>query len=267
MKVEEASRFTGSIPENYDRYLGPHIFRGYADEMVARVVKEDSNTLLEVAAGTGIVTARLEQSLPASCKITATDLNPPMLDVARAKLGNPDNINLEVADATELPFGDACFDTVVCQFGVMFFPDKDKAFSEVRRVLKPGGRYLFSAWGSLESNPFANIANELLKGLFPDDPPGFYQVPFSYHNPELIEEDVARAGFDSVTVESVDIESAISSAEDFATGLVYGNPLFEEVIDRGGSPQDVVAAIAAALTEKLGSSLLLQALVTEARVA
>lgn len=267
MKLEEAARFTGSIPENYDRYLGPHIFHGFADEMALRAAQQPSSDLLEIAAGTGIVTSRLQQRLSPDCTITATDLNPPMLDVAREKLDNPASITFETADATALPFADASFDTVVCQFGVMFFPDKHQAYSEVSRVLKPGGRYLFSAWGSLEANPFAYVANELLKSLFPDNPPGFYEVPFSYHAPEVIEQDVARAGFDTVTVETVTIESTISSAEDFATGLVYGNPLSDEVIDRGGSPEAVVAAIAAALNANLGDTMPLQALLVDARVA
>lgn len=267
MKLEDAAKFTGSIPDNYDRFLGPHIFHGFADDLADRVSRLPSATLLELAAGTGIVTARLLERLPSGCRVTASDLNLPMLEVARARLGSPENVAFEIADATALPYGDASFDTVVCQFGVMFFPDKHKAYGEVRRVLSPGGHYLFNVWGSLETNPFAHIANEVVTEMFPDDPPGFYKVPFSYHDVQVIEVDVVRAGFESVKVESVEIESPIISANDFATGLVYGNPLFQEVTARGGDPQEVVAIMASALAEALGDKMPLQALLIDARVA
>ena len=164
----------------------------------------------------------------------------------------------------ELPFADESFDLVACQFGVMFFPDKHRGYTEVLRVLKPGGRYLFNAWDSHEANPFAATANGVIEGMFPDDPPGFYQVPFHYHDVEEIHRDVAAGGFESVEIERVAITSRIPSATDFAQGLVFGNPLNEEILSRGGDPNAAADAIAKAIDETLGGEMPLSALVVEA---
>ena len=99
---------------------------------------------------------------------------------------------------------------------------------------------------------------------FADDPPGFYRVPFAYHEAEVIEADLNAAGFDQVNIESLDLVSTIPSVDDFATGLVFGNPLFEEVTSRGGDPQEVCSAVASALQSRLGSKLPLQALIVVA---
>src|ERR1700722_4323897 len=143
---DDAARFVGDIPRHYDQAMGPIIFADYADDIARRAVACGPSRVLETAAGTGIVTRRLRDLLPADVHLTATDLNPPMLEIARAKFRPGERVELQPADATALPFPDGGFDTVVCQFGVMFFPDKNKAYREVHRVLKPGGHYLFSIW-------------------------------------------------------------------------------------------------------------------------
>jgi SAM-dependent methyltransferase len=260
----QAANFIGAIPDHYDRFLGPRIFHGFADDLTERTVKLAPTAVLELAAGTGIVTRHLRDALPATCALLATDLNPPMLDVARSKFQEQENIVFEPADATNLPYEDGRFDAVVCQFGVMFFPDKEQSYEEVFRVLNNGGQYIFNVWGALQNNPFADIANNIVTGFFPDDPPGFYQVPFGYFDEDIIRASVLRAGFSAVTITPVHLASAIPSAIEFATGLVYGSPLFQEVIARGGDPQAVCSAIATEFEQQLGANMPLQAIVIEA---
>jgi ubiquinone/menaquinone biosynthesis C-methylase UbiE len=159
--------FVGSIPKHYDEGLGPVIFSDCAAEMARRAAALNPSRVLETAAGTGIVTRALRDALPDSVELTATDLNPPMLEIAKAKFANGEAVTFLPADATALPFAAQSFDVVVCQFGVMFFPDKDQGYREVRRVLRPGGRYLFNVWDSHKFNTFGRIGHEVVSSFFP----------------------------------------------------------------------------------------------------
>jgi ubiquinone/menaquinone biosynthesis C-methylase UbiE len=167
----DAAGYIGSIPQHYDRSLEPLIFADYAADISHRVAACNPARVLETAAGTGIVTRRLRDVLPVSVRLTATDLNPPMLEIARTKFRAGEQVDFQPADATELPFADGSFDAVVCQFGVMFFPDKDKSYREVYRVLTHGGHYMFNIWDSHRHNPFGRIAHEVTGSFFPADPP------------------------------------------------------------------------------------------------
>lgn len=262
---EQATHFTGSVPENYDLHLGPRIFVGFAEDLARRVLELEPHKVLELAAGTGILTRKLRDALPAECTLIATDLNPPMLDIARGKFQGNEGVEFEAADAMQLPFIDSDFDAVLCQFGVMFFPDKQRSYEEVFRTLRPGGHYIFNVWGSMDSNPFARIAHETVSRVFPQDPPGFYKVPFGYNNAISIENSLSDAGFSCIKVEKLEICSNIPSASDFARGLVYGNPLHEEITLRGGRPDSLCSVIATALEQQLGEVMPLQALVVVAR--
>lgn len=262
------AQFTGEIPENYDRGLGPHIFVDYGRDMARRAAALQPRRLLELAAGTGIVTRFLRESLPRT-QLTITDLNPAMLEVARGKLANDGDIRWQSADATVLPFDDNAFDTVVCQFGVMFFPDKDKSYREVLRTLAPGGHYLFNVWDSLRNNAFARLAHETISGFFSGDPPGFYHVPFSYHDTRMIAASLRDAGFTDIKLEAVTFEKQITSADAFARGLVYGNPVVCEIRARAtASPETVMEAVSAALRREFGADpgrMTLHAVVASAR--
>ena len=191
---DRATEFTGSIPQFYDHGLGPVFFDEFADDIARRAAASAPMRLLELAAGTGIVTRRLRDLLPREARLIATDLNPPMLEVARGKFRADEAVEFEPADAIALPFPDASFDAIICQFGVMFFPDKDKGYREAHRVLISEGQYLFSVWDSHRHNPIGRLITEIVTEFFPHDPPQFYQVPFGYHRIDPIKDSLEAAG-------------------------------------------------------------------------
>jgi ubiquinone/menaquinone biosynthesis C-methylase UbiE len=225
--------FTGSIAELYERLLVPLIFAPYARDLAARVVQARPRRVLETAAGTGIVTRALAAQLPADVAITATDLNEPML--AKAKAALPDRcIEWRRADALALPFGDAGFDVVVCQFGVMFFPDRVKGHAEARRVLVPGGRLFFSVWDRIEDNEFADVVTQALAEVYPNEPPRFMaRTPHGYHDQHVIRSELQRAGFSEIAIEAVDQISRAPSPREPAIAYCQGTPLRNEIEARG----------------------------------
>src|SRR5215217_4542431 len=193
--LDTDTAFAGSIPQVYDRYLVPLIFAPYATDLALRTVRRQPAHVLEIAAGTGVVTRQLAEMLPSGVSIVATDLNQTMLDEAAAE-GTARTVEWRQADALQLPFPDESFDVVVCQFGVMFFPDKARAFAEARRVLRSGGQFLFNVWDRIDHNDFADTVTQAVGTLFPDDPPRFLaRVPHGYHDPAVIVQDLAQGGF------------------------------------------------------------------------
>jgi ubiquinone/menaquinone biosynthesis C-methylase UbiE len=244
--------FAGSIPALYDRHLGPMLFEPYALDMAERVARLAPKRVLEIAAGTGIVTRALSQKLPA-VPIVATDLNQPMLDHAAARLSS-ERITWRQADAQALPFEDAGFDVLVCQFGVMFFPDKAKAFAEARRVLAPGGHFLFNVWDRIEENEAGDLVSRAVAALFPKDPPGFLaRTPYAYHDLTTIVAELKRSGFSAVHSETVPKRGRASSARDPAIGLCQGSPLRNEIEARDKSRlEEVTDAAAEAVAGRLG---------------
>jgi ubiquinone/menaquinone biosynthesis C-methylase UbiE len=252
---DDAAGFVGSIPETYDRGLGPIIFTEY-DEYTARLVASYApSRVLETGAGTGIVTRRLRDLLPATTRLIATDLNPPMLDVARKKFRPDEAIEFQHADAMALPFADASFDAVVCQFGVMFFPDKEKSYREAYRVLAPGGRYVFSVWdGGYNRMRHGSIADEVAAQFFPTDPPQFYCVTGSYNKIDPIKESLSDAGFIDLRIAVLTREKQVANIGAFARAMVYGNPLIDMIRTRGGvDPDQVVNALGEAFAREFGN--------------
>ena len=267
--IDTMSRFVDGIPAHYDARLGPHLFIDYASDLAGRAATTKPTRVLEIAAGTGIVTRMLRDALPVSTDLVASDLNPPMLEVARRKFGTDEKVEFRAADATALPFRDGDFDLVVCQFGVMFFPEKDQAYREVHRVLTHRGRYYFNVWDSFVFNPFARITQETVSRFFEQDAPTFYTVPFGYHQIDIIKASLLQAGFEDVSAHIVKTSKTIPSAERFAEGLIYGNPIVEEIRARGTTdPDTIVAAVTAALRDAFGHDpgrMPLQAIVFGAR--
>jgi len=231
MRTENVA-FVGSIPENYDRYLGPTLFEPYAADLVTRVDVPGGGAVLELACGTGIVTRRLRDRLAASTKLVATDLNEPMMSHASRKFREDENVKWRQADATDLPFSDQSFDAVICQFGLMFVPDKPQAIQEAHRVLKPGGKFLFSVWDSIERNDFPRVAHETISKFFDDNPPDFYQIPFSFHDRLEIESLLTETGFKEIEFTLLPLNSNAASARDLTQGLVHGNPIITAIRER-----------------------------------
>lgn len=245
--------FGGSIPALYERHLGPVIFKPYALDLAGRLADLRQGRVLETAAGTGIVTQALARSLPEAVGIVATDLNQAMLDFAAAQ-PIARSVVWRQADALRLPFDDGAFDAVVCQFGAMFFPDKRAGYGEARRVLKPGGRFVFSVWDRIEENGFAQVVTEAVAALFPEDPPAFLaRTPHGFHDAGVIREDLRAVGFASVSVETVERCSRAASPRDPAVGFCQGTPLRAEIEARDAARlEEATAAAASALAARFG---------------
>jgi SAM-dependent methyltransferase len=242
--------FSRTIPENYDRYLGPYIFEPFALDIAGRVAP-DTRRILEIACGTGRVTAHLRESLRAA-DLTATDINPDMLDIAKKRLDR-ENIHWQQADAQALPFEDGQFDAVICQFGFMFVPDQSAALGETYRVLRPGGKLLFSTWDKLENNPSFFLANQHVAGYFPEEPPLFFHLPFSLYNTDLLESLTRNAGFVDVTITPTIKSCTSDSAAGVATGMLEGSPMFTAITDRDAELLPVIkSSLTAALAAEFG---------------
>jgi SAM-dependent methyltransferase len=238
--------FAGSIPKVYETHLVPLIFEPYAQDLAARLRARPLSRVLEIAAGTGVVTRALAAALPQSAAIVATDLNQAMLDQAAAA-GTQRPVEWRQADAMALPFPDGGFDAVVCQFGVMFFPDKAQAFAEARRVLKPGGIFIFNVWDHIEENELADTVTKALALLFPADPPRFMaRTPHGYHDPLVIERDLARGGFTAAPrIDTVAARSRAASPRIAAIAYCQGTPLRNEIETRDVSRLEEATACAA----------------------
>ena len=246
--------FAGSIPELYDTQLVPLIFEPYAADLARRIAALAPSRLLETAAGTGVVTRALARSLPANTELVVTDLNQPMLDHAAA-IGTARPVTWQKADAMQLPFGDATFDVVACQFGAMFFPDKATAFAEARRVLRPGGMFIFNVWDRIEENEIADTVTDALAVVFPTDPPRFMaRTPHGYSDRQAIATDLRNGGFTAAPrIETVAARSRAASSHAAARAYCQGTPLRNEIEARSGATlAEATAACEAAIARRFG---------------
>ena len=247
--------FGDAIAKLYDEHFVPLIFEPYAADLASRVVARSPARVLEIAAGTGVVTRRLAAALPHGADIVATDLNQAMLDQAIA-VGTARPVQWRRADAMQLPFEAAAFDAVVCQFGLMFFPDKAAALAQMRRVLRPGGALFFNVWDRIEENEFADTVTAALAALFPHDPPRFMaRTPHGYHDLAVIAADLRAGGFDAPpAIDTLAARSRASSARLAAFAYCQGTPLRNEIEARDPSRlAEATEAATAAIARRFGS--------------
>jgi SAM-dependent methyltransferase len=252
------------MPEAYDRWLAPAVFHPFAVDFARRAARHAPRRVLEIAAGTGVLTRELVTVIPAA-EVTATDLNAAMADLGSRRVPGA---AWQQADALRLPFGDDQFDLVACQFGVMFFPDKPAAFREARRVLAPGGGLLFSTWGAVGTHGFAAALAAGIERAFPGDPPAFVAaVPHGYSDLGQVTADLAAGGLECVSAELVTFEGQAGSAADVAAGFCTGTPL-RMAIEQRGDLMASTALISEEMRRRLGDgpvTATMTALVVEAR--
>jgi ubiquinone/menaquinone biosynthesis C-methylase UbiE len=242
--------FAGSIPEFYDTYMVPLIFEVYAADLAARVGRLAPMTVLETAAGTGVVLRAVTAHLHPEARYVVTDLNEPMLAFAATRQAADPRISWQQADALALPFGDRTFDLVLCQFGAMFFPDRAQGYAEARRVLKDGGHFIFSVWDRIENNLFTDVVTQAVATVFPDDPPRFMaRTPHGYYDHDIIRADLNRAGFTTIDIDTLEATSSAPSAHQAAMALCQGTPLRREIEARDPDSLDHVTQVAAAALE------------------
>jgi SAM-dependent methyltransferase len=253
----------------YERHLGSVLFEPYAIDLAHRVAENCAEgSVLEMACGTGIVTRQLRAHLKPSVALTATDINPGMLDYARRKLSGLRSIAWKQADIADLPFPDASFNVAICQFGLMFVQDKDRAFREMRRVLVKGGLLVFDVWDRMENNPWGIIAHETVGGFFPGNPPQFFKAPCSFYDVDVLRNLLTASGFDRINIQTIRKECYSNTARSLAIGLIEGAPILVEIQERGGSSEPIVDAMATALASTGGENpyrSTMQAIVTTAR--
>ena len=228
--MEQNASFAGTIPAYYEKYLGSFLFEPYALDIVSRLQAKKYPQILELACGTGRVTAHLAKSVKHDSLI-ATDLNKDMIEVAKQNVTDK-KIKWMVADALALPFEKNSFDAVVCQFGIMFFPDKLKGLQEAYRVLKPGGKLIFNTWDKVENNPAIHEGRKIIESYFGDTPPSFYNVPFSMYREEEFQSLLKNAGFKNIKISLVKKEGVSASAADLAKGMVEVNPIYLAIVEK-----------------------------------
>jgi ubiquinone/menaquinone biosynthesis C-methylase UbiE len=237
------TRFTGDVPRMYDRHLAPVCLAPHADDLADRVPYRPALRVLETACGTGVATRPLLERLPYDGRLVATDLNESMLEVFHERVPDDPRLEWRVADAQALPDPDASFDVVACQFGMMFLPDKSAGMREARRVLRPGGTFVFNTWMPFEHNPAQRAAHELVARFFDNDPPVFYDVPFGWNDASGIRRALLEAGFRDVRLTTVKRTGTCPSHRSLAVGCVRGNPIVYAIQERGGDVDAVIAAL------------------------
>ena len=239
------------ISENYDRYLGPFLFEPFALDLVNRIAGKNYENVLELACGTGRVTRHLRRVLP-QAKIVATDSQSDMIRVASQQLPD-DNIQWQTADAQQLAFADQGFNLIICQFGLMFMRDRSKVLSEVFRVLKPSGKFIFNTWDKIENNGAIHLGNQIICSYFPEHPPTNYRLPFMLHQPDLLETNLLASGFKNIKASAVEKEGVSPSAKDAAIGIVEGNPIYNLIVQKDPNLVDVIrSAVEQKIAEAYG---------------
>ena len=231
--------YSGTDPLVYDHQLGPVLFEPFAADLAKRADSGDMNSVLELACGTGILTARLLEKLPPQGRLVATDINPGMMERAKAKLSD-NRLSFQLADAGELPFSSESFSQVICQFGFMFLSNKPQAFMEACRVLKPGGRLLFNTWDGPGHNPRTSFLRFVLEECLGEAAPDLlHKGPYSFFDRDQIRQSLTQAGLCRIHVEPVVKKVAYTNLAEFSKALIDGSPL--KGLLKGLAAQDLLA--------------------------
>jgi SAM-dependent methyltransferase len=243
--ANEAFRFSGGDALNYEQYLGPLLFEPSALEFISYLGLSGNGdgdpgspdascpaAVLEIGSGTGRLTRHLRQYFPTTTQLIASDISPDMLELARRQLEDP-SIEFQVADAQQLLFSDNSFDLVVCQYGLMFLPDKLKGFTEIFRVIKPGGRFVFSTWDKLDNMPLLDlIFNKLVIPFFKGEDTTRFRVPFSLYEPTILLDLLQESGFTHRSVFPIHFKGRSMSPEEVVNGLFLKHPLGRQVAEK-----------------------------------
>jgi SAM-dependent methyltransferase len=256
--------FTG--PQFYDELMGPVQFGPFAADLAARMPPGLHGKVLEIACGTGLLTRELRKRLLPSVDLFATDLGPQMLEYAKQHV-TASGVTWAQADAQDLPFADGEFAAVVSSFGLMFPPDRRKAFSEARRVLAPGGLLLFNVWDRIEENPHALANAQAVEARCPGDADMKFRTPYELHDPGLLRTLLEEAGFRDIGIETRRIAITDADPRRIATGQIRGTPRAALLAQRGIPLEAVIDEVANALAREGGNPYhgYAQALVVQAR--
>jgi len=250
--ANDSVSFSGSIPEYYDKYLGPLLFEEYSIDLANRLQLPKGGALLELAAGTGRATMHIRKLLSNDISMMITDLKEVMLEIAKEKLADAENIDFQGVDATDLPFHNSTYDAIVCQFGIMFFPDKQKSFDEMFRVLKAKGSLTFSVWDSFKYNPMIKLVNDSLLGIFPENPPKFLDIPFGYFDLNKIKDSLLQAGFTDINIAILPKTIRTDNAKNAPIGFIRGNPLSLQIPKLGGDLDQIINTISTQISQEYG---------------
>lgn len=241
MEKKEAYKFTNDDAENYDHYLGPLFFEPYGQYTATQIDAGHVSSVLEIACGTGRVTRHLRKVLPASVRLFATDISADMLAITKRELNN-NGIIFQVEDAQKLSFADNSFDVVICQFGMMFLPEKEKGFEEVLRVLKPGGKFMFFTWDDTLKVPiFRALIDDLVLPHFQDEDTKRFKVPFAMNDPKMLENMLMNAGFKQAGAKVISLKSGITSPDFVVDGFFRKHPLGREIMTKAPSEFETIA--------------------------
>jgi ubiquinone/menaquinone biosynthesis C-methylase UbiE len=242
MKKDNWYHVGDSAAEAYERNMVRGVFAAWAKFLVGAAAIEPGETILDIACGTGIVARHAAASTGPGGAVTGLEMNPAMLDVARrlSPAGGATMSWVE-ADATDMPLPDDAFDVALCQQGVQFFKQREAALAGMRRVLKPGGRLLFTVWRPLRHAIGHDAVAEAVEKHVGEAAAESRRGPFRMENREQLRELLTGAGFADVAVNIAAVLVRFDSARDLVESMMQGTPLAPHMQDAG--PETVAKVI------------------------
>jgi ubiquinone/menaquinone biosynthesis C-methylase UbiE len=233
-----------SVAEAYEELLVPHMFEPWSKLLLTEARLSTGESVLDVACGPGTVARTASQMVGPKGKVTATDISPPMLDVARAKPKAPHSAPIEYVESPAHPLkvDDASFALTVCQQGLQFFPEKVEALKEMARATQPGGRIAVAVWGSIEQNPIIGEIHGALRENLPSDIADLMKAPFSLNDSEELKALAREAGLSNVEVKTLSLPLIFQGGIDQATRLLEATPLAPQIAELPAEQQSELAA-------------------------